>query len=242
MVKMSRFNNYRLLFLMIIVICLADSKNVTNHFNGTSPQTSLHLSQSMSIPTHDANLPEEKLPQHKGREHVQYLSDSKVAKSTTNKPEEPQKIEHIITTIEGSNSVSEPGVLLLHKNRTSSQVTANITVTKNVTQVKIHSTTNKPSTKPTKVKPHKPIKTVHDDMPASTGEKPEMLKADISNIDDSLNKKSKRANYIIPIVAVILSVPLVTIIISVLYKRGKDWWQHRNYRRMDYLIEGMYNS
>lgn len=56
------------------------------------------------------------------------------------------------------------------------------------------------------------------------------------------NKEHKRAAYLIPIIAVIFSVPLVAVIISVLYKRGAEWWQHRHYRRMDFLIEGMYNN
>lgn len=56
------------------------------------------------------------------------------------------------------------------------------------------------------------------------------------------NKEHKRAAYLIPIIAVIFSVPLVAAIISVLYKRGSEWWQHRHYRRMDFLIEGMYNN
>lgn len=56
------------------------------------------------------------------------------------------------------------------------------------------------------------------------------------------NKERKSAAYVIPIVGVILSVPLVAIIMSILYKRGSEWWQHRHYRRMDFLIEGMYNN
>lgn len=64
-----------------------------------------------------------------------------------------------------------------------------------------------------------------------------------SSLDFILDKKSNnRSEYIVPIVAVIMSVPLVAIVISLIYKRSTDWWQHRNYRRMDFLIEGMYNT
>lgn len=102
----------------------------------------------------------------------------------------------------------------------------------------------KPKSPATKVPvPKKPRITEHDE---TVSKDPDLKKPDpdpkISNIDTLLEKKSKRANYVIPIVAVILSVPLVAIIISFLYKRGTDWWQHRNYRRMDFLIEGMYNN
>lgn len=65
----------------------------------------------------------------------------------------------------------------------------------------------------------------------------------VEEIDISLlNSKSARSKYIIPIVVVILSVPLVAILLSLLYKRGADWWQHRNYKRMDFLIEGIYQN
>ncbi|KAH1027025.1 uncharacterized protein LOC109532971 isoform X2 [Dendroctonus ponderosae] len=66
---------------------------------------------------------------------------------------------------------------------------------------------------------------------------------DVEEIDPSLlSSKSTRSKYIIPIVVVILSVPLVAILLSLLYKRGADWWQHRNYKRMDFLIEGIYQN
>ncbi|KAK9870965.1 hypothetical protein WA026_009927 [Henosepilachna vigintioctopunctata] len=55
-------------------------------------------------------------------------------------------------------------------------------------------------------------------------------------------KIGSRSNIVLPVIAVILSVPLVGILIVVFYKRGAEWWQHRHYRRMDFLIDGMYNN
>lgn len=114
------------------------------------------------------------------------------------------------------------------------------------------STTLKPTLKtsqPTTTKKpvaKKPLVTVHDDeadSKNSLSNKTNALPHNVMNIDPILSeKKHNRSNYIVPIVAVILSVPLVAGLISILYKRGKDWWLHRNYRRMDYLIEGLYNS
>ncbi|XP_056643626.1 uncharacterized protein LOC130449688 [Diorhabda sublineata] len=92
----------------------------------------------------------------------------------------------------------------------------------------------------TTVKPHKPIITVHDELVDTL--KVQVNSPSIAQMDTNIDKRVRRAAYIMPIVAVILSVPLVAVLISLLYKKGKDWWQHRNYRRMDYLIEGMYNS
>lgn len=59
---------------------------------------------------------------------------------------------------------------------------------------------------------------------------------------ESYKQEKEDFNFVIVIVAVILSVPLVAIIINFLYKRGKEWWIHRHYSRMDFLIDGMYNS
>lgn len=57
-----------------------------------------------------------------------------------------------------------------------------------------------------------------------------------------VSNKINRAKYVTPIVAVIMSVPFVAVVISLIYKRGADWWQHRNYKRMDFLIDGMYQN
>lgn len=57
-----------------------------------------------------------------------------------------------------------------------------------------------------------------------------------------ISNKINRAKYVTPIVAVIMSVPFVAVVISLIYKRGADWWQHRNYKRMDFLIDGMYQN
>lgn len=57
-----------------------------------------------------------------------------------------------------------------------------------------------------------------------------------------MDGKTPTSNFVVPIVAVILSVPLVAILISVFFRRSSEWWHHRHYRRMDFLIEGMYNN
>ncbi|XP_050299576.1 uncharacterized protein LOC126738347 [Anthonomus grandis grandis] len=65
----------------------------------------------------------------------------------------------------------------------------------------------------------------------------------IDQIDPVMaNKKSNRSDYVVLIVAVILSVPLIAFLMSIIYKRSQDWWQHRYYKRMDFLIEGMYHN
>lgn len=122
----------------------------------------------------------------------------------------------------------------------------------------LSSTTNKPPTEETNRKilknvtastaeptVRKPLLTVHDeeaDKMDPTSKKINLSSQNVLNIDHLENEKDKSSNYVVPIVAIIFSVPFVAALISVLYKRFKDWWLHRNYRRMDYLIEGLYNS
>lgn len=98
-------------------------------------------------------------------------------------------------------------------------------------------TTNITHSTSTTIRPKKPTVTIGGDDSSLSS------KDNLSNIDSiTVNSHKSSSNFIVPIVAVILSVPLVAIIISVLYKRGTEWWQHRHYSRMDFLIDGMYNS
>lgn len=98
------------------------------------------------------------------------------------------------------------------------------------------------STTTTTTKPKKPTVTVggDDSILNSQSSKDETNNANIETY--TVNSHKSSSNFVVPIVAVILSVPLVAIVISVLYKRGSEWWQHRHYSRMDFLIDGMYNS
>lgn len=48
-------------------------------------------------------------------------------------------------------------------------------------------------------------------------------------------------NYIMSIVGVLVIVPLLVLVTNCTVKRARDYWSKRRYRRMDYLIEDMYN-
>ncbi|EDW07429.2 uncharacterized protein Dmoj_GI14869 [Drosophila mojavensis] len=48
--------------------------------------------------------------------------------------------------------------------------------------------------------------------------------------------------YIVPIVTVMLAVPLAIAVFIVGYRRFRDLWTTRHYRRMDFLVDGMYND
>lgn len=53
---------------------------------------------------------------------------------------------------------------------------------------------------------------------------------------------SRKIDYIVPIMITIIALPLLGAAIFVLYRRGRDCWDKRHYRRMDFLIDGMYND
>jgi hypothetical protein len=55
-------------------------------------------------------------------------------------------------------------------------------------------------------------------------------------------KDVSKTDYVIPVVLVIMAVPLVIVLALFLYKKGSEFWERRHYRRMDFLIDGMYNE
>uniref|UniRef100_A0A182U757 Uncharacterized protein n=1 Tax=Anopheles melas TaxID=34690 RepID=A0A182U757_9DIPT len=50
-----------------------------------------------------------------------------------------------------------------------------------------------------------------------------------------------RREYIVPIVTLIFAIPLLLGLFLLSYRRAKEFWLTRHYRRMDFLIDGMYN-
>jgi hypothetical protein len=49
--------------------------------------------------------------------------------------------------------------------------------------------------------------------------------------------------YIVPVILLIFAIPMLLGSIVVSYRRFKDWWlRHYYYRRMDFLVDGMYND
>ncbi|XP_022911442.2 uncharacterized protein [Onthophagus taurus] len=115
----------------------------------------------------------------------------------------------------------------------------------NITSLPVNITTEKPSSTTVPTKPKKPTVTIRGDDEGQIEQKSKNGSSDkFPSIEYFQRHKEQinKADFVIPIVAVILSVPVVAIVINILYKRGKEWWSHRHYRRMDFLIDGMYNN
>uniref|UniRef100_A0A6B2E6B0 Putative conserved secreted protein n=1 Tax=Phlebotomus kandelakii TaxID=1109342 RepID=A0A6B2E6B0_9DIPT len=49
-------------------------------------------------------------------------------------------------------------------------------------------------------------------------------------------------DYIVPIVVLIFAIPMILGLATVVIRRFRDYWLTRHYRRMDYLVDGMYNE
>lgn len=47
--------------------------------------------------------------------------------------------------------------------------------------------------------------------------------------------------YVIPVVTLIFAIPLLMGLFLLSYRRAKEFWLTRHYRRMDFLVDGMYN-
>lgn len=54
--------------------------------------------------------------------------------------------------------------------------------------------------------------------------------------------QSKRELYIFPLVVLIFLVPMVLGVGIIVLRRVRDYWSTRHYRRMDFLVDGMYNT
>ena len=74
-----------------------------------------------------------------------------------------------------------------------------------------------------------------DDLPRDANGKPILTK-------ENLVSAGPAFDYVVPIVIAMLAIPFVAVIGAFLYKKGRDFWDRRHYRRMDFLIDGMYND
>ncbi|XP_054004637.1 uncharacterized protein LOC128890300 [Hylaeus anthracinus] len=52
----------------------------------------------------------------------------------------------------------------------------------------------------------------------------------------------KKIDYLLPVIITLLALPILGAVIFMVYKQGRDCWDKRHYRRMDFLIDGMYND
>ena len=86
-------------------------------------------------------------------------------------------------------------------------------------------------------------------IPPAKNKKPQFTLDAVSDLPANLSSQSvshstdfSRTDYVIPLVLVIMTIPLVVVLALFLYKKVSEFWERRHYRRMDFLIDGMYNE
>nr|XP_053600301.1 uncharacterized protein LOC128669467 [Plodia interpunctella] len=103
----------------------------------------------------------------------------------------------------------------------------------------------------TTVLPHKPTVLVYEALNHNVPPQPvPSSKTDVSNQIpnpnlDNFKIKNIEANQpgmIMPVVITILTVPLLVVLGYMALSRGREAWKNRHYKRMDFLLDGMYND
>lgn len=55
------------------------------------------------------------------------------------------------------------------------------------------------------------------------------------------SEEKSNHNFIMSIVGILVAIPFIVLVVNCAVRRARDYWSKRRYRRMDYLIEDMYN-
>lgn len=85
---------------------------------------------------------------------------------------------------------------------------------------------------------HKPTRTQAD----SYSDKQAFIDHANSYYSGSRLGMPKKIDYVLPVIVTLIALPVLGGIIFMIYKQGRDCWDKRHYRRMDFLIDGMYND
>lgn len=169
---------------------------------------------------------------------------------STNSTQQPAKnaLGNATTPAVAVPSASKPATM------TSSTTTT--TTTSTTTRTKTTTTTTTTTTKP----PKKPKITfsVDDEPRLVQAAKPGYSSGTASvsdpngrlHVEEPLAELSKELlpdsnpghrEYVLPVVTLIFAIPLLAGLFLLSYRRAKEFWLTRHYRRMDFLVDGMYN-
>lgn len=166
-----------------------------------------------------------------------------------------QSTQNTQNKIDNSKSQSIP--LTTAKNSTAT-ATSTTTTTTTTTTIKPSTTaTTKATTTTTKAPKKKPLVTLSvEDVPgllkaaeaqsqSQSAKEPridEVNEVPLSlQSSESFSDKKSSHNFVMLIIGLIVIVPFIVLITNCAVRRVRDAWSKRRYRRMDYLIEDMYN-
>lgn len=91
-------------------------------------------------------------------------------------------------------------------------------------------------------KNHKPLILSHEALEKMDEMNNLDVTEDIPNIKIHSMKTGNPPAMIMPIVITILVVPMFAVVGYMALKRGQEAWKNRHYKRMDFLLDGMYNE
>lgn len=163
-----------------------------------------------------------------------------VSQSDINNSSNSKGIKTTPATVANSNVTSS-------SNNSSSTSSSSSTTT---------STTTTSTTTTTTMRPMKPNITRSMDVPIA-GEKVELNSSIIGSakVDNSIRTDpitqpvqemvtlpNSQNDYVVPIVTIMFTVPVAIFVFILMYRRFRDLWHTRHYRRMDFLVDGMYND
>ncbi|KAI8033492.1 hypothetical protein M5D96_013766 [Drosophila gunungcola] len=181
----------------------------------------------------DASKPtavEQKESKGKGNETVASTSSS--TSTTTTTTAKPAAGSAIVSEGQSMKDVSKPGNSSSSNTATSSSSSTTTTTTAKTTT----STTTTP-------KPKKPTSVMSTDKHKEWEKELEQQPV-VQELTRSTASLADRGDngYVVPIVTVLLTVPLAIGVMTIIYRRFRDMWSTRHYRRMDFLVDGMYND
>lgn len=177
-----------------------------------------------------------KIVSRKGANEMPALKSENISSAETASSDDAKSIADASTTANVSQTIKkvDPDADKLNSNEKRTDASSNVTVNSisraaNVTQ-------EKTSTNAAAVQEHKPKPTATVIGPNSDKE------TFIPHIKGSRLGMPKKIDYVLPVIVTLVALPVLGAIIFMVYKQGRDCWDKRHYRRMDFLIDGMYND
>lgn len=215
------------------------TRRVTNTSNSVAPSVSEQSHQNKSNVTEvnaTSTIVDSKQIVTKPEIHLKSnnLTSNETAKVQPSKP---------IVSVLNSTASNQTNV----NNATQSTKQPTISTTKSTTT----STTTTTTTTTTPI-PKKPTITysVEDDLGLLDEVRKELsvpqLKTDdneprLLQSSETITDRGSGHDFLVPIIGMIFIIPLLIIFANCTVRRARDYWSKRKYRRMDYLIEDMYN-
>ncbi|XP_075972757.1 uncharacterized protein LOC142974363 [Anticarsia gemmatalis] len=212
---------------------LSNVRNVTLVSEGGSilPDTPV-LSLVQSFPNTDIEMSDKKVHARKG------------AFLTTSQEEEQLPVTSVNTTNKITTTGDKPHTAIERLNSTI----ANVNVTKGESTLNlVKNTTNIVENTNKTVTPTKPTILSYNDLEKTLvkteqGTATDETHTSSKDVKSYITNPNSHPGMVMPIVITILLVPMFAVLGYMALRRGQEAWKNRHYKRMDFLLDGMYND